>query len=273
MGSLNINIVYSAKHTGTWFAAKILASCLRGCGRSDEWVKDVHGVTIEELAFGKRVTSKYIRKVVDEVLRQRGSFSLAEKRLTLQAHHEQKETNLYISLKKMKPEVPVIVPVRNPLLSLNTLLWRQSQDTPLQEIPKEERVQIAKNHARNIVDLLDLPSKNVFFFPIDTPDLLNRENRIKQCVQAAKHCRLKPTEGLYKFAEQWSPVNATLKKGDKSKTDVLFAKIKREINNHNLDCVKRVLGPEFSVFQDSFAPHTKGRKMLKKLGYKNLGWW
>jgi len=188
-------------------------------------------------------------------------------------HHHRPGTQLLESLKKHKPDnVSFIIPMRDPLLSLHTKLWREYEvyKHPETATPKF-REELATRWIKLYHDFLQLPKENIFLFPIDTPDLCNEKSRIKLCENAYKFCNISFGDTPKNAAIKWKLRNSTLVAAiDRNETSApVWTEFKEAYKTRNIGYVKDRLGIEFSILQKSESL----KKLLEQVGYRDLLWW
>ena len=118
--TLEVNVVYSVYHTGTWFTVNLLGTSKEGyeaiLGRSDSWIREHNNCRIEEFLTDS-LDNKWIQKMLKKVPKEFFNFKM----LTLQAHHIHSKRSIMLNiLKNKKSKVPIIIPMRDPLISINS---------------------------------------------------------------------------------------------------------------------------------------------------------
>jgi hypothetical protein len=265
-------IVYSALHTGTAFTCNIISTNATGKILSKDegyWLQPILNCSIEDLINGETLTDERIEEIIKDKIEE--TFDLDT--LVLQIHQRYKGS-LYQSLYQSSPEIPVVVPIRDPLLSINTRIWRETGAIQkFQQETSEYRIARAKDQLDSIIRLLKLPKENVIFFPIDIER--NEDEKIEVLRNLLNSCNLSANERLTQSAKKWSPVNTTVN-GDFAQKNLYpieekeFVSIKEAILAGDTETVNKHLSIEFKLLQDML-------KSLKTkftdLGYKKLCWW
>jgi len=269
-------IVYSALHTGTWFAVDLLTEVSKeeaDC-REDKWIQHSDQTTIEEMSFPDGVTNKWIDNLLYQKDLQNDGLLPHIELLVLQAH-QRKDSNLYQSLLTTKPEIPVIVPFRDPLLSINTRAWREcgSIENFLAQ-PIEDRKTRVRDQLASIIRLLRLPPEHIYILPIDL--VRTENNRINTFKDVIKYAKLTSNERLVEQAKAWKPKNQTQngvfvqQAFHKKIKDKGFLRIKEAILTNDIESILDCFGEEIQLTHTMLAYFIP---QLKELGYKNLCWW
>lgn len=272
--------IYSVQHTGTWFTYSALSSIayekvyVRHDPTLDKWnLKDL------SKKWTRPYFTKYLLGTLDGTIQE---VVLPFDIFVVQGHHELgPESPFCKSLRETTAELDIrtIVPVRDPLLSINSLVWRKYGTLEaLRQASDEVRTKRARLHMLNFVELLDLPDRNAFKFAIDTKNLASIESRIGALRSLAGFCNMSTDESkLYDFARDWQPVNHT--KDDRlywqqrihdKVDDSAFQSIKDAILHRDVATVRKYLGPEFEYLRDQ--AHFIGDRFTR-LGYEDLLWW
>lgn len=258
-------IVYSALHTGTWFTIKILTEInLKKASYlvSDRWFKETLGETFENLNFKYELSQKSINKILKKQ-EQKGRFLESYIDYFVIQAHQRYNSNLYNLLTQYKqPEIPIIVPFRDPLLSLNTRISREAQTiNNLHNENLQFRKDRAKNQAENIIRIIRLNQNNILFFPIDLDYTQVQKEKAISKLSAYTNIPIEKKD-IIEHAKKWEPVNKTKTKDD------IFTIIKNDIIDNKYDLVKKYYQPEFEQFKIMLFGY---KNKLAKLGY-NLKW-
>jgi hypothetical protein len=260
---LHTTIVYSAYHTGTWFNVNLLGTSKEGkskLGRSDKWSRKYTGVVLESNKFQ---TKQELENLLEKAPQKFFSMNL----LILQAHHVcGRHSPLLGSLQKNTLKIPIVIPVRDPLLSLNSLLWRKLQTKKKFIKFKRARLDLVEKHIKEIKDLVSLKSNAVIFSPID----LNLHNNKQHAYKILKHMKLTPSSKTNSFIEKWQPINTTpyYLSNQKKEYDNFFVDMKQTILNKDIKKATK-------FYQIELEKLNKDKKLIqiyKAFGYKNLLW-
>lgn len=265
-------IVYSIMHTGTWFSCSMIEKTnKRVLSRSDSWVKEFYKKRIEEMKTNEKCTQKYWQETT-RILKQDDWSLDSLDILVLQAHHD-KHSRLMNVISKNKPEVPIVIPIRDPMLSLHSKIWRgvEYHDNDAAN-SNETRKRRCKKWIDAYKRILSLPKENVFLMPIDNEDSKDETKRIQVVKNLCKHCDIEFTEQMKSNAQEWGKVNTTnklIKKSKKKDPAPRWKDFKSKYEEGNIKHTKAIMGIEFEMLRKD----KKLRKMLCDIGYKDLLWW
>lgn len=268
-------IVYSALHTGTWFTCRVLTECsVEEAGhRADQWFREVQGSPIEFLNFSKGITEERINEILHKQEEYGREYDEHIEIGVLQAH-QRGMSSMYKALQAKIPEIPIFIPMRDPVLSLNTRVWREAGTIKkLKEESLEFRLDRARDQTNSIARLLRLRKDRAMFVPVDIER--TEEEKIQVFKNIIKYANLTEGPNLEESARIWQPVNHT-KDGDfvqkqmRRIDDKPWIDIKNDILNGHMRVAYQYLGPEMRLMVNELKPYID---RLKELGYKNLAWW
>jgi hypothetical protein len=242
--------------------------------REGGWIRKGFKRPMEDLRFPHDFLST---RRLDNILKAQAKFKLTIEDyielLVLQIHHRT-NSNLYRAIKKNKPEIPVVVPMRDPLLSINTRIWRETGAFGiLTRENKWTREHRAKDQVDSLTRLLDLPKTHVHMVPVDI--FRTDKQKIKVYKDVIGGCNLTPLDTVEEEAAAWEPVNPTANGTYAQRTrhkveDSGFIELKEDILSKNMEAVQRRIGIEVEVTRKALKPYIP---KLKALGYKDLPWW
>jgi len=271
---MNFYIVYSALHTGTWLICEILKTAIGPIvPHSDSWLSEISTKNIEEFSNGKlnsKWKEEFMNSVPEHYLHNSNDF-------LLQGHHRETEASMYKNLLINKPNVKIIIPVRDLLLSLNSRIWRECGSLKtFNEESIEKRIERIKNQADSLFDLLRIPNKHAFFLPIDTEEMKDTNYRLNICKEMLDFCELKENKSFKDFITNWKVINNTYQGKYPQKflhksglDDTFFQDIKMNIINKEKEKVISFLDHEIQYIKDNYL---YGIDQMKALGYKDLLW-
>ena len=272
-------IVYSALHTGTWFACSALASAKElHIVLEDRWVREKRGDPLEHQPM-RTVDLDWMKDLITKQAAVGATIPKEVEAIVFQAHQRDVNTHMYRAICKEVPGLPVVIPMRDPLLSINTRVWREVGTLDrLRAESYETRRNRARNQLGSIKRLLSIPSGHVMLFPIDIPALMQEANRIQQVEELIEYCDLTETEDTHKFAVDWQPFNQTSGGANHERKhhpiiDKEFEGIKANILAGKMGPVKEALSVEYKELVSCFYGQPNLIDRLKELGYKNLPWW
>jgi len=271
---MDIVIVYSAMHTGTWFLIRALEA-----GKLDffDGVSDAdlnrlgRPGRLENIKAEDGITHDWLE---EHVLKY---FTEEEKDMPIiipNMHHFDPGCEVLSALQSTKPEIPVAIPMRDPLLTLHSGLWRtfkHPKELAEQRCPAE-RLGTVSMHVNVLTDLLSLPIENAFLFPIDIADLSNEEYRIKQCQDLYSFCNLEWLEASERFAVNWMPENKSKESAPVARgnhDNQAFSELKQAILDGDIPLIREYMQIEF----DFLTAQDNLHYLLERLGYRDLIWW
>lgn len=280
-------IVYSALHTGTWFTCDILTDATKEHTdyRADMWVN--RG---SKIATGKHPENPETNSVIEKAL-QSGKTREFDALLDLQRSrglevpdyieafilqaHNRTESQFYNYIRDFKPEVPVIIPFRDPLLSINTRAWRECGSMKvLLEEHIDNRTLRVRDQLASIIRLLTIPDSHAYKFAIDIKR--TDENKIKIFNDIIEFASLAAdNEQVIEKAKRWEPVNPTVgwafAQQDTNNIEMEeFVSTKNAILSGDIEFIKQYMDIEIELTRSMLA-HFKPE--LEALGYRNLCWW
>jgi hypothetical protein len=266
---MKLAIVYSALHTGTKFTYNTLTNCSTGntIYKKDCWFGNKDYVSNLETLVGEEGPTRYkINKILEEQER------LDNVDCLIMQVHQRRHGNLYSSLLKNKSEIPIVVPIRDPLLSINTRLWRETGTmSKLLSDTEETRIARTKDQLDSIIRLIQLD--NVFFFPIDI--VRTEGERLAIVNKMLSYCGLTLNDKAKQIAKDWTPINPTV--GGNFAQQKLYTieekeyvELKEAILNKDLDTVEKFISIEFKLLKQMLSPY---KDRYTQLGYKDLLWY
>lgn len=185
-------------------------------------------------------------------------------------HHHKVGSQLIENVRRNKPEVPFIVPMRDPLLSLHSKMWREAEiyDKPDKD---SKRMQRAMRCVDLYVDLLSVPDGHLFYLPMDTDRTNTEEGKIQLAREAHEFAGIEFTDRARKFACKWKAKNTTKKlvKNKGREPDARWGELKKNYLAGNIDPVKKAMKIEFEYLHEQ----DELKELLQKVGYKELPWW
>lgn len=254
-------IIYSALHTGTWFTSSLLQhAAFTTHVESDQWFSLTFNHTIENLLDSQYLSIEKTRDTIIENNRCPKDVGT----VILQAH-QRSDSKMYQSLCKDKPEVLVVVPIRDPLLSLHSRIWRECEDIKnVNKDGREVREERIIDQLNSIERILSIPKENVCFFPIDI------NNRIESANNVISYCGFSHNKAK-DYIAKWEHVNTTQYKVTSQQTR--FENIKNAIKFNNTSIVRKHMSIELKIIKEWNNKHTVVKDKLTELGYKDLLWW
>jgi hypothetical protein len=261
---MKIVIVYSALHTGTKFTCNIChnISLDKTLYKEYDYTVIRNNTRVESLTNQTQVTQQKILEVLEDEL------TPTIDAIVLQVHQRQNDS-FYQSIFQNIPEVPVIIPMRDPLLSINTRIWRGTGTIEkFLSQSNDERVARAKDQMSSIVRLLEVPKNHTLIFPIDIDRDLNE--RVQALRDILEFANLSIDESKIAKAKDWKPVNPTAN-GDFCQQSLYriedegFLSIKDAILNNNSSIIQKYLSVELEIMRNMLSPF---RERLTNIGCK-----
>ena len=183
-------------------------------------------------------------------------------------HHHKVGSRLIESVRQDKPEVPFIVPMRDPLLALHSKMWREVEiyNNPDRDV---KRIQRATRCVDLYVDLLSVPEGHLFYLPMDTER--TEEGRIKLAKKAHAFAGIEFNARAEKWAKRWRAKNTTgkLVRNRGKEPDVRWEKLKEDYLAGDMEFIET----EMKIELDYLREQSELKELLQKVGYKELPWW
>lgn len=263
-----IAIVYSIMHTGTWFTCLMIEKTNLKClSRSDSWLSEGYNKTIENIKCDVQCSYKFWSSRV-RPLRQDGWKLGDVDLLILQAHHDNM-SNLYQTILKRKPEIPIVIPMRDPLLSLHSKNWR-AEEYHYNEVTPKQRTKRCNKWIQLYKNILNLPKNNVFILPIDIEQ--TKEEKIDTIKRMANHIGIEFTEEMEEAAIRWGIVNDTeklIRNTREREPAPKWENFKERYKERDIEHTKHFMDIEFDILRND----KELQRMLYNIGYRDLLWW
>ena len=277
-------LVLSIQHTGTFFTSRTIAASypnshlrvgsLYEKHRNMNHERYVEKGPIELSDFyppSKFVPKDYIDKTVIPVCTPE---ELKDKDLVIGHEHFHKPDSWILRALKGKPaECPIVIPVRDPILSLHSKIWREIEqhNNPAGKKEKARRKRLERWIAL-YKDILNIPNKNVFHFPIDAFSSQSEETRIQQVKDLYEYCGLTFNENALQAAQEWIPANKTyrlIEVEKKKKPSNRWENFKQKYAQRDVKHARDIMGLEFEALHKE--KHLI--ELMKRVGYKDVLWW
>jgi hypothetical protein len=249
--------IYSIQHTGTHFVRDLIEKSapenkiirtarydnLRAIERENRTIEESVNFTTNCLPKDKKTNAEL---------------------LIFFSHHFRRDTELYNSIKNKMPIIPVVCPMRDPLLHLNTkLFWTNRYN--------DDRLRKQQSDAaiNRFTEILSLPDKHRFLFPVDIYSTkTTKEERTKLCKDLFEFCNIEQTERTIEFNNLWEPAHQTKEKS-RSERKYKFLNNKEAIINKDIDYLETNMDIELKKLRE--AKDLKDK--LRRYGYTDLVWW
>ena len=279
-------LAYTVQHTGTWFLIRLLHTAevssywdisdgeVRKRGRPDpeNLYEYNHFVALDDKVLSIAETFP-VEEVDDDWLSNVFSQYMTEQErlndlVVFNCHLKQPESNLVGALREKEPSFPIVSSMRDPLLAIQTLIWRQYKSYSTFTRADEEayhKFGRAHIHLWRIENILDLPREKVFVFPVDT-----EIDKNKLVTDLFSFCGLETTERTAKYIEEWKPQNNTSSWEELHPDDDIrpFEDFKQAVAAKDKTTVRKMLPIAFDYL------HSRDdiKRKLEDLGYNNLVW-
>jgi len=276
--------VLSIQHTGTFFASATLAAAypdshLRIGSLYSKHRKLKHKRYIEN---GAIELSDFVEpgSVTKKTFFDRAVLSVCPpddvkgKEIIIGHEHFHKADSWILNdLRKAPAGCPIVVPVRDPLLSLHSKIWREVEQ---HNNTAGLKVKHRKNRLEKWIELykgiLSIPHKHVFHLPIDAAQSQSKDTRIKLIKDMYKYCNIPFGERALGAAENWNPTNMTYKliTNEKKKTPApRWENFKERYLQGDIKHTRAIMNLEF----DTLHKDKQLIELMKKVGYQNVIWW
>lgn len=277
-------LVLSIQHTGTFFVSKTLAAAypeshlrigsLYAKHREMKHKRYINEGAIELSDFyppKEEVPKNYIDKTVLSVC---PKGSLDNKDIVIGHEHFHKPDSWILNALKQNPaKCPIVIPVRDPILSLHSKIWREIEQ---HNNPKGKKEKSRKHRLNKWVklykDILSIPKNNVFHLPIDAFHTETEETRVQLIKDMYDYCDLPFNKSAQTAAEEWKPTNTTynlIKKEILKTPSPKWENFKVKYLERNIEHTKAIMDIEFEQLHKEH----ELIDLMKKIGYKDVLWW
>lgn len=267
-GGRKYTFVYSVQHTGTWFLIRMLRSaCPRNkskqCG--DQWFRrhtdrdiNVDNLYLADAPLDHSFFLKYGERYIDKNI---SNIEL----LIMHGRHNRPGGNFMESLTKYKPSIPILIPMRDPLLAINSKLWREykSWEEVLKWEKPEDRIARAKQFATCIEQMLSIPRDHAFVLPVDLK--YTKDQRMLIGEKVCETCGIEFNEGIQEYVKNWGAENPTANRDGMSKE---FKIVKQAYAEKDKETLSRYLDIEMNYLSS----RSSLKQKLREIGYKERTW-
>ena len=277
--------VLSIQHTGTFFASATISAGYEGheklrVGSLYEKHRNLkhrrYTTTspIELSDFSKPGTKINEAWFDQAILSACPQESLSDKKIVVgHEHHHKAGSWLIKSLHQNPAETPIIIPMRDPLLSLHSKLWREEEQyNKTNKTSDKVRINRLESWIERYYEILSLPQSHVFILPIDAKQSTAEESRIILIEDMYNYCNIDFNEKAMQAALDWKPANRTFnliknkkEEGPQPKWEDFKSKYLKGDINHT----RSFMSLEF----DRLRQEDKLKKLMEKIGYENVLWW
>ena len=277
--------VLSIQHTGTFFASATISS-----GFKDSEKLRIGSLYARHKQLGHRrwtetspielsdfvkpnatVENNWFRQAVLSVCTKE---ELKDKKIIVgHEHHHKAGSWLINALHRAPAKISIIIPMRDPILSLHSKIWREAEEHKNENGTREKARQ---NRLRSWIvrykEILTIPKGNVFLFPIDAEQSKTEESRIKIIREMHEYCNINFNDRALEVAKQWGPENRTfnlIKKSNPNGPAPRWEDFKQKYLERDVDHTKAIMGLEFEALRKE----DELKRLMEKAGYKDVLWW
>ena len=277
--------IWSIQHTGTFFASHTIASAYSGSKQLrigsiyERHQKLKHKRFTEtgpiELSDFVKPTSEITADWFDEAITTVCTpEELAGKRIIVgHEHHHKAESWMVRAVTNIKPGTRIIVPMRDPILSLHSKIWRAKEQHHASNWSADKvRANRLEGWVKRYIELLSIPEGHVFILPIDAEQSKDSDSRIKLVKQMFEFCDVPFNGPAQDNAKSWEPENRThslIARTQKSAPSPKWEVFKERYLTGDVNHTKRLMGLEFNLLRKQ----DKLKRLMENVGYKDVLWW
>jgi hypothetical protein len=279
-------LLHTIRHTGTWRIAHLLEAAEKNSFITipANLFHEAKGIPLDpsievRIAQDNKDIKRYLEENFTALIRH-GDLDL----VVFHTHYEETESGLTASVIGHKPTLPVVTPMRDPFLSLNSRIWRDFNTLEAYtSISVDDRLNYIKHHIDLFERILSAPKDHLFVFPIDLP---GRQQRYEDMFA---FCGLQRNATTDLMVKEWRQVNKTVDCYDPDHPtmyhEILRGAVKRYVGQPNDSNIFSQIKESLKDPQSTFAMTTlpleweylqSKRGLIEKLkehGYTGLRWW
>jgi hypothetical protein len=276
-------VVLSIQHTGTFFASATLAAAYPDNHLRIGSLYEKHNNLEHErhVASGPIELSDFVKpgNIVDETFFDQAVMEvctpddIANKEIIIGHEHYHKPGSWLIdALKRAPAKTPIVTPLRDPILSLHSKIWREiEQHNNVTGLKEKARTNRLKRWIDLYYDIFSIPDGHIFKLPIDAEQSKTEETRVQLIKEMYEYCNVPFNDHGLAAAKAWKQANSTyklVKNFDKTPKPRWEAFKKRYLAG-DLEHTKKIMGLEFEVLNKE----EELKRLMEKAGYRNLLWW
>ena len=277
--------IFSIQHTGTFFASAMISAAFK-----KEYQLRIGSLYSKHIKLGhtrftntspielsdftrpyKRINEKWFNEAILSVCSEEDLLN--KKIIVGHEHHHKANSWLIKSLAKNPAKIPIIIPMRDPLLSLHSKLWREDeQHHNPNELNNASRKSRLNKWIIRYKEVLSLPKGNVFLLPIDAEQSKSEEERLLLIEEMYDYCDVNFNERAKAAALKWSPENRTrtlIQNLQESGPKPKWENFKKKYLEGDIDHTREFMSLEF----DQLKQEQELKDLMKKAGYKDVLWW
>lgn len=188
-------------------------------------------------------------------------------------HHHKAGSWLIKALAKAPSETSIVIPMRDPILSLHSKIWREiEQHHNAAGIKEKARKNRLDSWIVRYKEILSLPKGHVFILPIDAEQSKTEESRLKIIKELHDYCNINFNQKAQEAAKQWLPDNRTfnlVSRTQKVIPDPKWEQFKVRYAERDIKHTRAVMGLEFErLHRDE-----ELKRLMENIGYKDVLWW
>ena len=277
--------ILSIQHTGTYFASATISAAYplekqlrvgslweRHRQRGHKRFVDTSPIELSDFTKPEQtIDSSWFDQAVTSVCTPE---ELAGKNIIVgHEHHHKAQSWLIKAIANAPPKIPIIIPMRDPLLSLHSKLWREDeQHNNPNEMDDESRIRRLSGWIERYIEILSIPQNHAFILPIDASQSKSKNGRLKLIQDMYCYCGVPFNDSARDATLAWEPDN---------KTADLIARVKADGPHPHWEHFKQryALGDVVSTRAfmalefDELNKQTKLKELLQKVGYRKMLWW
>ena len=259
--------LYSIQHTGTHFLRDIvLASGIENKRLNTDRLNDLRMRTKDKgviHAFSREnyTPEQYLKIITDLFTPQQCKQA---KLMLFFCHHVNPNSKMMETIKRTQPPIPYVIPIRDPLLAINTyMFWDHGYS-----ISAEKRLHRVEIIVDRFISILDIPDKHAMLLPVDICKNESEEDRNRRVKELYNFCNLDWTEEVVQYLKKCNPAHQTQNISNKATKESQFSRNKKAILLKDTKFLMSNMQIEISFLQKQ----EKLKDKLIKLGYKDLVW-
>jgi hypothetical protein len=186
-------------------------------------------------------------------------------------HHHKANTHLIKAIHSEKPGFSIVVPMRDPMLSLHSKIWREIEiHNNNAGSSSKQRLHRVSAWVTRYKELLRIPNKHRFILSVDNEQSKTINGRVKVIKKLHNFIGIPFNDRVKQFAEGWGIANSTqqLVKRKKKHDSNKWVNFKRQYIDGNINVIVNEMELEF----DYLNKDEELKQLMKQFGYKELPW-
>lgn len=250
--------IYSIQHTGSHFVLNLVKTAAKPNKilHTGERLKETNPISREYYTL-----EEWIQKGHDQ--NPKDKMSKADL-IIFGCHHMTPNSTLVNSMITTKSSIPILIPIRDPILTANTSIFWHNKFNSKEEWREKHIIRIMKL----FTEILSIHKESCFYLPVDLYNTLSTENKTIQINKLFEFCNLDITKDTKNFITELGPVHET-NKISKAKRIIEFEKNKTAILNNDINTIEKTMKVELSYLYRN----NELKQRLRDVGYHNLIWY